>query len=147
MGRILLNTSARNQFWGKVSAVTQGAVNDEITLETDSGLEIIAIVTHESTKNLALGIGVSAYALIKASAIILVDNEPKLRFSTRNNLKGKIIKLQTGAVNTEVVLELKGTDSVVAIITNERAKNFDLAVGKSVSAIFKASSVIVATPA
>ena len=43
-----MRTSARNHFTGQVSAVKPGAVNDEITLRVDAGLEIVAIVTHGS---------------------------------------------------------------------------------------------------
>jgi len=45
-------------------------------------------------------------------------------------------------VNTEVVIALKGGNSVAAIITNRAARELKLAEGKRARAIFKASSVI-----
>lgn len=67
-----------------------------------------------------------------------------MRLSARNTLKGKIIQLKPGAVNTEVVLELPGGDRVTSIITKESAENLELAVGKEAYAVIKASNVMIA---
>ena len=64
--------------------------------------------------------------------------------SARNNLKGKIKKLTPGAVNTEVTVELAGGAEVVSIITRESAQRLQLAPGKEVSAVIKASDVMIA---
>jgi molybdate transport system regulatory protein len=142
-----MKTSARNQYPGTVSKVTTGAVNDEIELTVLGGLKIVAIITHESTKNLGLKEGVKAFALIKASAIILVADDEGVRFSTRNRLTGKISKVVTGAVNSEVVIDLPGGGAIASIITNESASSLALKVGDTASALFKASNVIIAVPA
>ncbi len=67
-----------------------------------------------------------------------------MKLSARNVLKGKVIKVTDGAVNTEVVLELPGGAQVVSIITRESAHNLGLAVGKPAYAVIKASNVMVA---
>ncbi len=148
--RMAMKTSARNQFLGKITAVKTGAVNDEIELQTATGLSIVAMVTHESTKSLELNIGAEAFALIKSSAIILVTDDKNgqdVQFSARNQFQGTITRLQPGAVNTEVVITLEGGDSIAAIVTNSSCENMQLTVGKPARAIFKASSVIIAVPA
>ncbi|VVE47947.1 transporter [Pandoraea horticolens] len=66
-----MKTSARNQFSGKVVALLRGAVNDEVTMRTDAGQEIVAGITHENTKRLGLTAGRAAAALVKASSVIL----------------------------------------------------------------------------
>ena len=66
-----------------------------------------------------------------------------MKLSARNILKGKIVKITPGAVNSEVVLELPGGAQVVSIITKESAENLGLVVGKAAYAIIKASSVMV----
>ena len=142
-----MKTSARNQFLGKVSAVKTGAVNDEIELEVAGGQKLTAIVTRESAENLGLKVGAEAFALIKASSIILVTDDAGARFSARNRLSGTISRVQAGAVNTEVVLDLANGATVAAIITNESSTALDLAVGKQATALFKASSVILGVPA
>ena len=145
--RMSMKTSARNEFLGTVRELKRGAVNDEVELEVAGGQRIVAIVTHESSESLGLQPGAEAFALIKASSIIVVTDEAGARFSARNRLAGTVSRVQPGAVNTEVVLDLPGGGSVAAIVTNESATNLGLATGKPATAIFKASSVIVGVPA
>ncbi|GAA5784582.1 TOBE domain-containing protein [Chitiniphilus shinanonensis] len=145
--RLSMKTSARNQFLGEVSQIKTGAVNDEIELEVAGGHKLVAVVTRESTENLGLKVGAEAFALIKASSIIVITDDEGARFSARNRLAGVISRIQNGAVNTEVVLDLPGGFTVAAIVTNESSTALELAVGKEASVIFKASSVILGTPA
>ena len=145
--RLGMKTSARNQFQGKVTRITSGAVNDEIELEVAGLQKIVATVTRESTNELELKVGVDAFALIKSSSIIVVTDDQGARFSARNRLTGTVGRLRTGAVNTEVEIYLPGGGSVSAIITNTSSDNLGLAQGMSASAIFKASSVIIGVPA
>ncbi|MBX3590212.1 MAG: TOBE domain-containing protein [Burkholderiaceae bacterium] len=63
--------STRNQLHGTVRAVRPGAVNAEVTLDIDSGVQIVAIVTEASVAELALAPGVRAVALVKAPDVIL----------------------------------------------------------------------------
>jgi molybdate transport system regulatory protein len=144
--RISMRTSARNQFLGKVASVKSGAVNDEIALDVAGGHRIVAVITHGSTQELGLKPGAEAFALIKASSIILVAANETARFSARNQLRGTVSRVQPGAVNTEVVIDLDGSVAVAAIVTNDSSEALELAVGKNVMAIFKASSVILAVP-
>lgn len=66
-----LKFSARNQYAGTVSQVTEGAVNATVHLQTDAGFELIAVVTNESQHEMQLAVGSRVIALIKASAILL----------------------------------------------------------------------------
>ena len=141
-----MKTSSRNQFPGKVSKLSRGAINDEIELALAGGEKIVAVITHESTNGLGLQVGADAFALIKASSIIIVADDEGARFSARNRLAGSISAIHPGAVNTEVVIGLPNGGSVASIITNDSATSLGLKVGSVASAIFKASSVIVAVP-
>jgi molybdate transport system regulatory protein len=145
--RMMIKTSARNQIVGRVVAVKRGSVNDEIDIEGQGGQKVVAIVTHESTEGLGLQVGTEVFALIKASSIILVTEDNGARFSARNRLPGTVSRIQTGAVNTEVVIDLGGGSSIAAIITNESSQALGLAIGTPASALFKASSVILGVPA
>jgi molybdate transport system regulatory protein len=136
-------TSARNQLSGKISAIQHGAVNDEIEIILADGQKVVAIVTHSSTVSLGLQVGGEAFALIKASWIILLTDTAGVRLSARNRLDGTVAKVVPGAVNSEVILTLKDGSQIAAIVTNESATTLGLAAGKSASAAFKASSVIV----
>lgn len=148
--RMGMRTSARNQFFGTVSRVVPGAVNDEVELHVPGlGHALVAIVTHESTQGLGLGLepGAEAFALVKASSIIVVTDAQGARFSARNRLPGTVTRVQKGAVNTEVVIGLPDGGAVAAIVTNESSEALGLAPGVAASALFKASSVIVGVPA
>ena len=148
LSSIIMKTSARNQFSGTVLRVAAGAVNDEVTLAVPGmDAEIVAIVTRSSAVELGLAPGAKAFALVKASSVIVVTDAEGARFSARNRLQGTVTEVQTGAVNSEVVIGLPGGGAVAAIITNESCTALGLAPGVAASALFKASNVIVGVPA
>ncbi len=66
-----MRISARNVIKGKVKKVIHGAVNSEITIELPGGAEIVSIITKSSAKNLKLAKGKEAYAIIKASNVMV----------------------------------------------------------------------------
>ena len=147
MESIAMKTSARNQFAGRVHAVRAGVINDAIELEVIGGLRIVATVTRDSRNELGLEIGAKAFALVKASSVMLMTDGGDVRLSARNQLAGRVSRIVPGAVNTEVVLELPGGGSVAAVITNEGAKALGLVEGSAATAVFKASSVILGVAA
>lgn len=109
------------------------------------GHTVVATVTRDSTQELGLTVGSEVFALIKASSIILVGEAEDVRFSARNQFAGTVARVQTGAVNTEVIITV-GDSTLAVIITNGSAENLELKEGSAVTAIFKASSVIVGCP-
>jgi molybdate transport system regulatory protein len=139
-----MKTSARNIFSGTISKVKIGAVNAEVYLKTAAGGEIISIITNESVDRLSLKEGQPAYALVKASWIILGKELHKVKLSARNILCGKVDAIHKGAVNSEVLLKLDGGDILTCIITEESLHALDLHQGEHLCAAFKASSVILA---
>ena len=66
-----MRLSARNVLKGKVKKVIVGAVNSEIILELSKGVEIVSIITKESAENLKLAEGKDAYAIVKASNVMI----------------------------------------------------------------------------
>ena len=66
-----------------------------------------------------------------------------MKISARNILKGKVVKVLHGAVNSEVTIELPGGTWLVSIITNNSVENLGLTEGKEAYAVIKASSVMV----
>ena len=138
-----MKTSARNCFEGQVSRVTKGAVNDEVELTLPGGQKIAAIITRASSDALGLKEGAAAFALVKASSVIVLTDSEGARFSARNLLAGKVAQVREGVVNAEVDIELSGGATVVAIITLESAKRLALQPGQPATAMVKASNVIV----
>jgi molybdopterin-binding protein len=66
-----MKLSARNVLKGKVKSVKVGAVNSEIVLEIAKGFEVVSIITVESAEKLQLAVGKDAYAVIKASNVMI----------------------------------------------------------------------------
>jgi molybdopterin-binding protein len=69
-----------------------------------------------------------------------------MKISARNVFKGKVKQITEGVVNSEVVIELPGGIEVVSIITRHSAEALELAVGKEVYAVIKASDVMIGDP-
>jgi molybdopterin-binding protein len=66
-----MKLSARNVLKGKVKRVMTGQVNDEVMIELPGGVEIVAVITKTSAEKLALADGKDAYAIIKATNVIV----------------------------------------------------------------------------
>jgi len=66
-----------------------------------------------------------------------------MKLSARNTLAGTIRKIEVGAVNAQVTIEVAPGINIVSIITVDAVENLSLAEGKRVYAVIKASSVMV----
>jgi molybdopterin-binding protein len=66
-----MKLSARNVLKGKVVKVTRGAVNAEVTVQLPGGEQIVSIITIASVDSLGLKEGGEAYAVIKASNVMI----------------------------------------------------------------------------
>jgi molybdate transport system regulatory protein len=142
--RSSMRTSARNQFSGPVTGLREGQVSFEVNLRLDAEHELSAMISREGAQNLALAIGREVHALVNASAVILTT-DPTIRTTARNQLWGEVSQIHDGPVNSDVKITLPGGHAVNALVTRESIANLDLTVGKMACALFKASSVILAT--
>ena len=138
-----MKISARNVLPGTVANVVKGAVNSEVGLTLRGGETVVAIITNSSVESLGLKVGNSAYAIIKASEVMVGKNLDNARLSARNILSGKVAELQDGAVNSEVAIRLPGGTTLIASITKASVKALELKAGDEVSAVVKASHVLV----
>lgn len=66
-----MKISARNVLSGKVIAIVRGPVTTEVTLEIAPGVQIVSTITSSSADSLKLGEGAKAYAVIKASSVMV----------------------------------------------------------------------------
>ena len=70
-----MKLSARNVMKGTVKVVEIGAVNVEVTIEIAPGIEMTSIITKKSCENLGLKAEKEAYAVIKATNVMIgTDN-------------------------------------------------------------------------
>jgi molybdate transport system regulatory protein len=139
-----MQTSARNQWEGTVTALRAGAADDEVEVTLAPGVRIVAIVTRESTASLALRVHQPVIVLVKSSSVILATGLGDARLSAENRLEGTVTAIVPGAVNGEVVVEAEGGVPVVAIATQAAIVALALAVGERVSVLVKPSDIILA---
>ena len=66
-----MKISAGNVMKGTVKSVQKGAVNSEVVMELPGGQEIISIITNNSVDSLGLTEGKEAYAVVKASNVMI----------------------------------------------------------------------------
>ena len=66
-----MKISARNVLKGKVLAIKKGAVNAEVVLLIAPGVEIVSIITLPSVRALGIKKGAEAYAIVKASSVMI----------------------------------------------------------------------------
>jgi molybdate transport system regulatory protein len=117
-------------------------VNTEVVLALNGGTPLVAVVTNGAVDNLGLKEGGSAYAIIKASSVIVGSDLHDAKISARNVMCGTVAKIIEGPVSTEVDVEIGGGNTVSAVITHESSQNLGLKVGGHACTLFKASSVI-----
>ena len=67
-----------------------------------------------------------------------------MKLSTRNTLKGTIKKIELGAVNAEITLEIAPDLEVISVITKSSAERLSLTEGKEAYALMKATDVAIA---
>ncbi|OGU10459.1 MAG: molybdenum-dependent transcriptional regulator [Geobacteraceae bacterium GWC2_58_44] len=140
--RISMKVSARNVLAGTITKITKGAVNSEVALSLTGGTPLIAVITNGAVENLALKEGASAYAIIKASSVMVGTDLHDAKISARNVMCGTIVKIVEGPVSTEVDVEVGGGNTISAVITHESASSLGFKVGEHACTLFKASSVI-----
>ena len=63
--------SARNQIKGRVVEVQTGATTSHVRIDIGNGVVITAAITNEAVADLGLKAGVEAWAVIKASDVMI----------------------------------------------------------------------------
>ncbi len=67
-----------------------------------------------------------------------------MRISARNQIKGKIVEVKKGATTSHVKVEIAGGQMITASITNEAVDDLGIKAGGHVTAVIKASDVMIA---
>ncbi len=138
-----MKISARNVLYGKIFRVVKGAVNGEVELALQGGEKVVSTITNVSIDSLGLKEGAVAFAIVKASEVMIGKGVKSGTISARNLLDGVVAKLDDGAVSSEVSVRLAGGAEIVASITKTSAHALGLKEGDNVSAIIKASNIMI----
>lgn len=138
-------TSARNRFFGAVSAVVVGPVVSSVELTSLGGFKVTSVVTRDSVERLGIRPGVLATADIKAPWVQLTAGTDEPCSTAANRYPAivrRVLTDQSDPVAAEVVAELSDGTRLAAVITAESARRLGLAEGSPVWASFGAFSVI-----
>ncbi|MBS1068871.1 TOBE domain-containing protein [Gluconobacter cerinus] len=65
-----MKISARNQLKGQITQIVKGATTSHITINVN-GTIITSAITNEAVEELSLTVGKEAYAVIKASSVMV----------------------------------------------------------------------------
>lgn len=68
-----MKLSARNQLKGEIVEIKEGPVSTEVIVEID-GIKIVSSITTTSAKEMNLKTGDKAYAVIKASSVMIAKD-------------------------------------------------------------------------
>lgn len=137
-----MKVSARNLWSGKVTRLSEGAINTLVELQLKGHDKISALITNESLEALGLKIGSEVIAMVKAPAVIIVKDLGGARLSSCNILKGFIRHITEAKVNSEVSLELPGGSTISATLSTSSEQCLGLEEGEEAWAIFQETSVI-----
>ncbi|TVM16355.1 molybdenum-pterin-binding protein [Oceanidesulfovibrio indonesiensis] len=138
-----MQTSARNTFHGTVAQIVSSSILCEVTLKTESGYEVSAVVTNQSRDRLGLVEGAKATAMVKASWVILGKCDKKPSASKKNAFPGVVTGIESDGLMVEVTGALDDGTPVCALVTTESYDALDLGEGNAFMFMFKAMSVIV----
>jgi len=66
-----MKVSARNVLKGKVKKLVVGPVSAQVSIQVAPKIVVNSVITSEAAKELKLAVGKTAYAVIKASSVIV----------------------------------------------------------------------------
>ena len=134
-----MRISARNQLFGQVVKVQEGAVNGMVTLEF-ADETITGTISMAAINELELVPGKKAIAIIKATEVMIGIGDMTL--SARNKITGIVSNINEGAVNAIVTLDIAGGNKISSTISMAAVKELGLTVGTKAVAVIKATSVM-----
>jgi molybdate transport system regulatory protein len=140
--RLALRTSARNQFIGRVVAVTLRQVDAEVQIALPGGQRIVAGITNESVECLGLKPGRNVWALVKAVAVAITTAAEPSPPGT-NQLCGSVQRITRSEGPAEVVVALDGGVTVRGVIDVAALAELGIVEQGTACAVFSAASVIV----
>ena len=140
--KLSMQISARNQISGIVELITNGTVNAEVYIKLKSGYTIVSVITNTAVSNLNLKLGDEVVAIFKSNTV-LITTDISLNISARNKLQGKVNSINKGEINSELIIDIGNGDKVASIITSNSIDNLKIKEGAQVSAIIKASDVMI----
>lgn len=143
ISRFSLQTSARNQWFGTVTARDRDQVQQHVdVLLADGTTRLKVAITAQSGERLGLDEGKEVLVLLKAPWVNITRDANQAK-AADNQLHGAISHIARGDERCEVLMTLP--DGQVLCATVPLAEAEDLTQGATVTAYFNADRVIIAT--
>lgn len=142
LDRVLVRTSARNQFKARVHAVVEGAIQDQVILELPGHRRFGALITRNSADTLGVRRGDEIVALIKASSMMVLDARSEALCLGYNRLRGTLASVCSDSEQVELTVDLGAGLTAVAVIAREAGAE-PLVEGQSLRLAFHPSAVII----
>ena len=140
--KLSMQISARNQISGIVELIEHGKINAQVFIKLKSGNTLVSVITNTAANNLNLEIGDEVVAIFKSSTV-LITTDMALNISARNKFYGIVDSINQDEINTELVIDIGNSEKIASIITSSSAERLKIEKGSQVSAIIKASDVII----
>jgi len=140
--RLVIKTSATNQLFGTITAIQMGVVNVDVQAELKGGEKIIVSLALSEFNGLGLSVGSDVLLLINATEIAVLTDPVSHVLSARNQLPGTVIRVQHDGVDSAVVLQFPGGESMAATITQVSAESLGFIKGMSAYAVFNSNSIM-----
>jgi len=135
-------TSARNTFFGKISAIQQADFQAKVELVTVGGDPVTAMITRDSLVRLGLRPGVLISAEVKASWVVLQKGVAEPNCTAENKFQGTIARINQGQVASEYVVRIADGTELCSLVTSESSSRLDLKENESVWVMFNSFSVV-----
>lgn len=143
ISRFSLQTSARNQWFGTITARDHQQVQQHVeVLLADGQTRLNAAVTAQSAERLGLEAGKEVLVLLKAPWVSLTC-DAQLAAQADNQITGAITHIEQGEVQSEVLIALPDGQMLCATVPNAQVE--DMQEQQQVTAYFNADRVILAT--
>ncbi|MFA7083061.1 MAG: TOBE domain-containing protein [Arcobacteraceae bacterium] len=138
-----MKISARNQLLGKVELIQKGKVNSEVCVKLKSGHIVASVITNDAVDDLELKSTDNVIAFFKSSCV-LVSTQTHLNISARNQFNGVVSNILVGEINGLIYIDIGNNDTIVSVITMNSIRALNIKMGINVTAIIKASDVMIA---
>lgn len=135
-------TSARNTFFGKITAIRRGDVQAKIELTTIGGEPLSTVITIDSLERLGIKKGSLITAEVKAPWVVLQKRREKPECTAENIFRGTIDRINRGKVVTEYVVRIADGTEICSVVATERGRRTDLRANDQVWAMFNSFSVV-----
>ena len=138
--------STHNRFAGTVVAIKEGAVNGTVTVEVGS-LFLKAGTTMDSIFRLGLVEGSPAEIAVRETAVMFAPGVRRLPVSARNQIAGRIARIEHDGVEAVVSLAMPdGGPVVTGVVAVSELDGLGLEVGSTATALIKATDVLIGIP-